>query len=227
MEENSGQIIDESAQPSPPRWKGAQSIGMVHRFNERCIEILCAVASSNDPEASAPVIAENLELWISLSIEVRRRLAKIPFVIVDADFKNAGRWRRHAESTVDLSLNERAQENLESNNANGLPPVASKTLMHEAMMFAWQLVGSDRTTAVMAFGMIAPVAKIIGELTPKDIRQIATREYSGITIRWANDAQLWRELLVTATAGDDDKLAALFLHAKLLLCGDLPQIGSS
>jgi hypothetical protein len=199
---------------------------MVHRFNERCIELLCAVASSSTP-GTAPAVAENREHWITLDLEARGRFAKMPFVIVDAHFKNADWWRRVARSAADPSLNERAGENLESNSANGLPHDASKNLMHEAIMFAWQLVSSDRTTAIMAFGMLASVTEIIGELTPKDIREIATREHSAIAIRWADDVQLWRELLVAANAGDDNRLAALHLQVKLLLCGELPQDGSS
>ena len=140
--------------------------------------------------------------------------------------KSADWWRRVAQSAADPSPNERAGENFESYGANGLPQDASKNLMHEAIMFAWQLVSSDRTTAIMSFGMLASVAQIIAELTPKDIREIATREHAAITIRWADDAQLWREFLVAASAGDDNRLAALHLYAKLLLCGDLPQNGS-
>jgi hypothetical protein len=226
MGEKSGQITDESAQPSPPRWRGAQSMSMVHRFNERCIELLCAVASSSTPGASAPAVAENLEHWVSLEMEARGRVAKMPFVILDAHFKSTDWWRRVARSVADPSLNEGAREHLDSYSENGLPQDASMNLMHEAIMFAWQLVSSDRTTAIMSFGMLAPVTKIIAELTPKDIREIATREHSAITIRWANDVQLWREFLVAANAGDDNKLAALHLQVKLLLCGDLPQNGT-
>ena len=227
MDEKSGRNTDESAQPSPPRWKGAQSIGTVHRFNERCLDLLCAVASSSTPETTSPVIRENRELWIGLDIEARRRIAKMPFVILDAHFKSADWWRRVAQSVADPSLGATATEIVESRSASSLPPEASKILMHEAMMFAWQLVGSDRTTAMMAFGILGRVTEIIAELTPKDIREIATREHSAITIRWADDVKLWREFLVAANAGDDNRLAALHLQVKLLLCGDLPQDGSS
>jgi hypothetical protein len=227
MDEKSGRITDESAQPLPPRWKGAQSIGTVHRFNERCLEMLYAVASSSTSETTTPVIGEIRELWIGLDIEARRRVAKMPFVILDAHFKSADWWRRVARSVAEPPLGERATEIVESHSASALPPDASKILMHEAIMFAWQLVGSDRTTAIMSFGMIAAVAKIIAELTPKEIREIASLEHSAITIRWAKDVQLWRDLLAAASEGDDDRLAALHLHAKLLLCSNLPQIGNS
>ena len=54
MDEKSGRITDESAQPSPPRWKGAQSISTVHRFNERCIEMLSTVAISSTSGSKCP-----------------------------------------------------------------------------------------------------------------------------------------------------------------------------
>lgn len=227
MDEKSGRLTDESAQPSPPRWKGALSIGTVHRFNERCLDLLGAAAPSNSPETTAPVITRNRELWIGLDVEARRRIAKLPFVILDAHFKSADWWRRVALSVADQAPSAGTHDDLGGDPGSGLSPEVSKKLMQETIMFAWQLTGSDRTAAVMSFGMVAAVAKVVAELTPNEIHEIAIREHSAITIRWAEDVQLWRDLLAAATAGDHDKLAALQLHLKLLLCSDLPQLENS
>jgi hypothetical protein len=224
MDEKSGRTTDKAAQPSPPRWKGAQSIGMVYGFNERCIELLCAVAPSSNSQTTSAAIAENRELWINLNIDARRRIAKIPFVIMDANFKRDDWWHRVSQSVVDSALSDSpAAENVGAYSTSGFSPEASKNLMQETIMFAWQLVGSDRTTAIMSFGMVAPVAEIISELTPKEVREISTREHSAVKLRWADDVKLWRDFLLAANAGDDDRLAALHLHAKLLICGDMPE----
>jgi hypothetical protein len=45
-----------------------------------------------------------------------------------------------------------------------------------------------------------------------------------IEVRWANDPPFWRDLLLAAEAGSDEKLAELRLHAKLLLCGELAEL---
>jgi hypothetical protein len=197
---------------------------MVYRFNERCIELIYEVASSSASQTTSVAIAENRGLWINLGVEARRRVANMPFVILDANFKSDDWWRRVSQSLRDPALiHKPAADNAGAYSTSGFPPEASKNLMQETIIFAWQLVGSDRTTAIMSFGMLAPVAGIIAELTPKDIREISTREHSAVRIRWADDVRLWRDFLLAANAGDDDRLAALHLHAKLLICSEIPQ----
>jgi hypothetical protein len=65
------------------------------------------------------------------------------------------------------------------------------------------------------------VAAIIAALTPHQILSIAARESQAIRIRWAHDLRFWGELLRSAKARDDETLAELHLHAKLLFCGAL------
>lgn len=72
--------------------------------------------------------------------------------------------------------------------------------------------------------MSPSVTDVIGALTPQQIRAIATRESQAIRVRWANDPQFWRDLLIAAEAGDQKGLAALHLHAKLSLCSELAQL---
>ena len=91
--------------------------------------------------------------------------------------------------------------------------------MLEALMFAWQTARQDRTVALMAFAMSSSVAEIIAGLTPRQIRTIATRESQTVQVRWASDLNFWQDLLMAAKEGDEKHLAALHLHAKLMLCG--------
>lgn len=75
----------------------------------------------------------------------------------------------------------------------------------------------------MSLGMSPSVAELIAALTPQQIRAIAAHESQGIRVRWADDPQFWRDLLASAKAGEDEKLAELHLHAKLLVCRELAQ----
>lgn len=83
----------------------------------------------------------------------------------------------------------------------------------------------DRTVAQMALGMSPSVAEVIAALTPQQIREVAARESQGIRVRWADDPRFWRDLLMSAKAGDGEKLAELHLHAKLLLSSELLHAG--
>lgn len=202
--------------PLPPRWKGIQSLNLVHQINERCIGLLCDVAVADARPTALPIIAQNRDLWVHLGLEARQKTARIPFVIVDAQFKNEEWWRRAAESDARES---EAEESL-----NGLPREASEHLMHELTIFAWQTARWDRTVAQMSLGMSPPVVELIAALTPQQVRAIATRDSQGMRVRWADDPRFWRDLLVAAKAGNDEKLAEIHLHAKLLLCSELAQL---
>lgn len=207
------------ARPAPPRWKGIQSLDLAYQLNERCIEMLCEVAAADAHSTALAIVTENRELLVSLDAETRQRAARMPFVIIDAHFKEETWWQRVATA---LPHGTRMEEP-----SNGLPREASEHLMHEAIMFAWQTARWDRTVAQVSLGMARPVAELIAALTPQKIRAIAARESQGIRVRWANDGRYWRDLLVCAKAGDDEKLAELHLHAKLLLCSELVQLHGS
>jgi hypothetical protein len=92
--------------------------------------------------------------------------------------------------------------------------------MHEVIMFAWQMARWDSTAVALSFGMSPAVISTISALTPHQIRTIASRESQAVQIRWANNLAFWKDLLVAAQAGRDEKLAALQLEAKLMLCAE-------
>ncbi|HWS63297.1 MAG TPA: flagellar transcriptional regulator FlhD [Steroidobacteraceae bacterium] len=93
--------------------------------------------------------------------------------------------------------------------------------MLETLMFAWQTARQDRTVALMAFAMSSSVAETIAGLSPRQLRMIANRDSHSAQIRWASNLAVWQDLLTAAQAGDEKGLAALHLHAKLMLCGEM------
>jgi len=72
--------------------------------------------------------------------------------------------------------------------------------------------------------MSPSAADAIAALTLQQIWTIARRDSRCVRIRWANDPQFWRDVLVAAQAGDERRLAQLHLHAKLILRGELAQL---
>lgn len=204
-----------SVPPLAPRWKGAPSREAVRQLNERCVEVLCEAATEDFPATTLPVITEHRTLWRTLPLEARRLVAQIPFAIVDAQFGNEASWQQLVQDRAGFAVH-----------ATGLPGDVRHELMHETLMFAWQIARWDREVALMAFGMRPAVADLILALTPRQLRTIAATEHGGIQVRWADDLAFWRELLLAARAGNDEKLAELHLQAKLLLCSELAKIKS-
>jgi hypothetical protein len=201
--------------PTAPQWKGASSIGMVHRFNARCIELISVVAA-DEPGRFIPAISNNRSLWLGLPVEACRRVAGVPFVLVDVHFADAAWWHRTIQALSEMRVVGPGVRDFSLD--------ASTNLTHETIMFAWQLVGSNRMAAMLAFGMIPPVAEMLATLTPRDLPEIAARHPSAACLRWVDDASLWSGILQAATSADEKRLARLRLHTKLLLCGDLVQM---
>jgi hypothetical protein len=216
MDESSGGATRDPATPAPPRWRGIQSLDLVYQLNERCFELLHDVASNDDLDIELPIISENRELWVRLSIEARRAASQMPFMVVDVRFKDETWWRRIADGK---------RRDVEAQEAfNKLPGEVCEQLMHETIMFAWQTARWDRTVARLALAMSPPVVDVIAGLTPQQVRVIATHESNAIGVRWEDDLEFWRDMLIAANAGNVRRLAELHLHAKLLLCAELAQL---
>ena len=214
MEESSESARFDSAPPSPPRWKGVQSLDLVRQLNLRSIELLCRVAETCDTVLD--VVALNREAWVGATRETRHSLAMLPFVLVDARFMDAAWWRKM--SGIDVHQHGAAE------GSNGLPDDSSAELMQETMMFAWQTARWDRSTAQLLLGMSSGVANIIAALTPQQVRTIAAGQPHAVRVRWGDDPWFWRDLLCAASRSDQQRLAALQLTGKLRICSELAEM---
>ena len=211
MNDVSEAAIPERAPPSPPRWKGKQSLELVCQLNLRCIGFLCDLVASDALGVPSSRVTENRECWLRLSSDARHRAAQMPFIIVDVEFRNEAWWRRVVDSNAAGA----------GPAINGIRREANAQLAQEVLMFAWQTARWDRAVARQLFGMASSVAEIIAVLTPHQVLDIASREHLSVRVRWAENVPFWKDFLMAAANSDDDRLADVHLYAKLLLCGEL------
>ena len=71
--------------PLPPRWKGSDSVTMVHEFNARCLTALGAWAKES-VQCDLSVIEQHRALWSQLDGLSIQRAAQLPFVILTVRF---------------------------------------------------------------------------------------------------------------------------------------------
>lgn len=197
--------------PSQPRWVGARNLVPVQKFNAHCIELLGQVAGRDD--VRSPALSQNAASWAALDVLAGRRLSKMPFVLLDIRFQDEMWWSEVART--------QGREPNSSVASGRLPSGLSEELTYETLMFCWQMVGANRTVAQTSFGMSLPVVDLISALTPQDVRGIAGRKSSAVQVRWDTNISFWKELLQAALVADEGRLAALQLHAKLMLVGGL------
>lgn len=207
-----GQSSSGAESSAAPRWKGTRSLDLVYQFNSRCLSLLGSSAAGLPlPEASA--IADNRDLWAGMTGAARERAARLPFVILDFRFADDQWWR-------DITGTQSAQDPPPRLGDPGPKPLI-ELLAQETLMFAWQTARWDRLAAQLSFAMPASVVELIAELTPGRLNELASRESAGIRLRWGQDVNFWRELLLAAEVKDLGRVADLHLHAKLLLMRSL------
>ncbi len=209
---------DQKGVPPSPRWKGARSLRLAHELNSRCIDLLCDLAARPSVEGLPVMLRANRGLWYRLDPEARWRLAAFPFVIVDVRFRDEAWWR--ARGNVENHVV------AESPAADAFPQESRESLVLETVMFAWQVAREDQRVAQILFAMTQPVAHLVSLLAMQEIRTLAVEGSTSLRVRWENNAELWRELLLAAAAEDEQALEEVRLHTKLLFCGDLISRGS-
>jgi hypothetical protein len=182
-------------------------------LNGQCLELLCELAKNLLVEELPPFILENRDLWRLLEPEARKRVAAFPFVIVDLHFKDTEPWQQAGDgnlmSATDCSL------------CNDTLAKPFEDLVLETLLFARQVAREDVNVAKAMFAMTSPVVRLIASFTVSRIRAIAIGNARQLRVRWDSDPEFWGELLLTCRSGDEQALAALRRHAKLLFCGEL------
>jgi hypothetical protein len=186
-----------------PRWTGAPSIELAHQVNVQCVDLICELAVSPNQNLPAFVL-QNRDLWRLLEPEARQRVAAFPFVIVDLRFKDYDWWRQ-ISGRLSMSPPE-------------FPTFGDLAL--ETLLFARQSAREDVNVAKAMFAMTSTVASLIASLTLTQVRTIAVGNTGELRVRWDNDPELWRDLLIASRSDESQVLAAIRRQAKLLFCGE-------
>jgi hypothetical protein len=190
--------------PTPPRWTGAPSIALAHQLNAQCLDILCELATGSADPHLPPFILQNRDLWRRLDTEARTQLAAFPFVIVDLHFNDAQWWREMMDRP-----------------SNVTDSMLFSDLLLETLLFARQSAREDVSVAKTMFAMTSQVADLMASLTLAQVRAIAAGNSRELRVRWDQDPQFWRGMLLAVLTGDEQALGELRLQAKLLFCGGL------
>jgi hypothetical protein len=188
--------------PSPPQWKGRDSIDLAYQLNQRAFGLVREMAAA---PGDWPLIGHDRALWAGLDAGTIERAARFPFVILDVHFTDVQWWR------TDLKPAE----------VSYWPTTVSEPLMSETMVFAWHTVKWDRRVARLALGMVPGVADAIAALTPHQLDRLSAKHCEALQLRWQDDSNFWTRLLIAVRDNDEETLADIHLHAKLLLSGEL------
>ena len=203
-------MVDENhSQPGAGRWDSAVLVP-VAEINELMIEILRSAAEESPlaPRAQPRLVSGLRELWCALDDAAQQRLARCPYLLLDAGFAAPERWDGIA---------------LDSGVMDGAAPrgyfasPAGVALVRRTLVFAWHLARSNRLSARVLLGMTAECAERIAVSAFKDLEALAELCPVWVAPRWEAQPNIWRQMIQAALNGRDAALRQVQLRGLQLL----------
>jgi hypothetical protein len=187
------------------RWDAAL-LHPIAELNEQLLEILRAAASS--PEECSRLVSTQRGLWRALDDTARQRLARCPYLLLDAGFACRERWDP-------LALPSGVMDGCMPRGYFASP--AGIALVRRTLVFGWHLARSNRLTARVLLGMHADCAERIAQSPLRDLEALAELSPAWVTPRWEAQPLIWRQLLEAALSGRDGVLRQVQLRGLQLL----------
>jgi hypothetical protein len=192
-------------------WLSDDTLASLRELNERCLELLAEQAAVRGSGGSQ-LLRQVADLWRILDTAARRRAAACPYLLLDAGFADAARWRApHAPQVGDGEH--------EGYTAWFTVPAALE-VARQVFTYAWYLARSQPAAARLLLGMPAPTALLLAQHTLGQIQALGACRAAWLRPRWPARVEAWRELLLAAAAGETQALERARLHGLTLLAGE-------
>ncbi|HXN11337.1 MAG TPA: hypothetical protein VN859_08845 [Steroidobacteraceae bacterium] len=198
MDEN--QITPVAPVGATARWDSGL-LAPVTAINHALLELLCA---------PAPVRRTALtQLCCGLDPEARSRLARCPYVLLDAGFGAPEHWPSSGRAPGAVR---------ESGPAGGyFSSRQGIALVRRTLVFAWHLARANPFSARILFGMATPCAPCVAASRLEDLEELAELCPAWVAPRWEAQPQVWRQLVHAARAGHVSQLRQAQLRGLQLL----------
>jgi hypothetical protein len=191
------EILEELDQERPweaHAWLRAETLAALAELNEQCLDMLAMQYSASLPSQSAALVRETGPLLRLMDMDARHRAAACPYLLFDAGFADQQRWSWVSGNCVrDVARQDG-------------PPFftlqQTRSMTRLVFTYAWHLARSQNAAARLLLGMTAHCARLIAVCTLRQIHDLAEMHPEWLQPRWMTRPQFWRELLVSATAGD-------------------------
>jgi hypothetical protein len=208
--ESDGRAASEGARLAAA-WLRPETLETLRELNELALTLLAEQAAAPGAPTSA-LLRQVGESARALEPQARRRAGACLYLLLDAGFADAQRWRR----AVSLQVGDCGRA------AYGafftVPGTIEVTRL--VLTYAWHLARSEGAAARLLLGMRAPCAVLIAACTLRQIHALAEGHPEWLKPRWPARPQVWRELLAAAAAGDARALEQAHMHGLTLLAAE-------
>lgn len=196
-------------------WLRAESSEALAAINEECLELLVAQSMLRTTQQQ-PMLSELGDLWRSLDARARRRAAECPYLLADAGFADAQRWRflnGHAVSEPGAGAASDGPAFFTAPGANDL--------VRRVLQFARELARTNSVAARLWLAMPPRCTQLLAGYTLREIDTAAARHPAWLRPRWSRQVPVWREFLLAARSGDTEAIELARMHGIQLLAGEV------
>jgi hypothetical protein len=173
-------------------------------LNAECLGLLALRAGDSGDSAVLPgLLGELRDLWANLPNLALRRLAAAPFSLFDAGFASSPRWLESRATGVN-DLSQRVEPVY-------FESAAARAITRRMLVYGWHLARSRPRAACLVFGATLPAVEALAACSLSTLDVAAERNGDALRPRWQQQHSFWRELLVAASAGADQRLHELLL----------------
>jgi hypothetical protein len=192
-------------------WLRMEWLDTLAELNEQCLELLADQSGVRTTQVH-PILRQVGEIWRTLDANARRRAAACPYLLVDAGFADALRWRWAAG----LGITDR--ESVAYASFFTVPRTAGVARL--VFIYAWYLARTQVSAARLILGMPAHCTTLIRACTLRQIHDLAERQSGWLRPRWPTRVKVWREMLLAASSGDSLALERARMHGLQLLAAE-------
>lgn len=208
------QAAGELRQGAP--WLRPETLETLAELNELGLTLLlqeAALQSASHAMPGVPLLREIGALRARLEPVALSRAAACHYLLLDAGFAIASRWRPAAAGQV-------ADAGVSGCSAFFTAP-ATVEVTRLVLTFGWHLARTQAGAARLLLGMPAASAALIGALTLRRVHALAERHPEWLRPRWPGRPQAWRALLSAAAAGEARSLEQAQIHGLTLLAAEV------
>lgn len=155
------------------------------------------------------VLGEIRDDLAKLDGEGIRRLAAMPHLLVDLNFRDVDWWRGTRYDSL------RAVAIADYTTRLARPRLLA--LSRATMTLVWHVVRIDPAEASLLLGLSETLARELSQWSPDDVQRVAERQALRIRPRWCNRPHVWLQWIDAAGSDDAEAMRRMRVHGLQLL----------
>ena len=196
-----------------PHLASASTLQALYDVNLQALSLMRLLIERNRIPRTFGVLLDIRESLCRLDDAALRRLASIPHLLVDLNFRDVAWWRsiRH-DSPRAVAIGDRLTR-------AARPRLTALT--RATLTYTWHIARLSRTDAMLLLGLSEPVITELADWTPDEIQRAAERQALRLRPRWNDRPMVWDHWIEAASTSEADALRRMRIHGLQLLGAEL------